>query len=343
MLKTLVPTYLINKGCGGAQVFLIAKDQRALRSDLREVLETVKCGVPTLHEDAPSRPNAAAAETLSSRSHAERQSTSTRPIEGTASILAAIKELGQDINKIMNAVNVNTIADQSGALLPTPAPSAAVAADAKYPTLPSAVQEANMLQRSARHRAVSQALRNQKTAMQPLGGQTQPLTEPSHGHNIYYVQNLSQQAYGVPPTEPPCSTTGENAKPANVTATVLAVRAASFAHGPGNTTSNMLHTSNTKAARRRRSEPPEIRQRECSVAPNARPAAAWDSVVLVPGCRSPPSYLSSVSHASGVASGQPTLWQSRPQMAKSASWAVALAAAVDNDQENTGDAAAHKT
>jgi hypothetical protein len=68
---------------------------------------------------------------------------------------------------------------------------------------------------------------------------------------------------------------------------------------------------------------------ECSITANSHSSSMWESVVLVPGRRSPPPFLSSMNHTGGQSYSQ-----SFRQIVKSSSWAADLANAVENDPDN---------
>jgi hypothetical protein len=336
------------------QVFLIAREQRDMRHDMLEILKNVKRNGSHLHEESPDRPKAAAAEALSVQPAVARQSTSTRHIEEAAALsalLLAIQGLGEDINVIKLAVSANNSKAAGKSYNSYPAASrsrseldttvAAVEQDSAATQQPEL--QTKPLQRSTRNRAASLAYRGRRTAQTACTSTPPPTPPPTNVHEICSDrgQEVPRQALGVPSTEPPRST----GKSSRTTATVLAVRAASSTEGcvtfptPSPSPSSMAMRRG-RAGTFPTSQGPASQGGSCTP-PNSHPTAVWDSVVLVPGGRQLLPFSSSVWQSERTLGGQPTRrdWPFRPQMARSATWAVALAAAVDNDQDMAQTAA----
>ena len=301
---------------------------------MREVLDIVRAKGSLLHESTPDLPQAATAE----------NSSTSLQVKKADAVLASIHgRLAADL-KLAVAAQDSSAAGQSGLTESLPEPNAAFAAAAHNPAAINALQSAQEAkvaakpQRLTRHRTGSLTIRDQRAAAQAMSNLTQPPTSLKNIHGVYYGQELPEQAIGVARTGPPSSTS----KPKRTTATVLAVRTAASPKG-GETLPTMPQTptGTTMALRSGREETPTTIQ---GGRPNSRSAAVWDSdsVVLVAGCRPPPpiSSTGSVQNSSGLgtsraARGQPKHVQSKPPMVLFNSWAVALAAAVDNDQEFT--------
>jgi len=353
-----------------SEVFLIAREQRNMRHDMQEILKIVKKNGSHLHEDSADRSTATAAEALSARPAVARQSTTSRHIEEAAALSAllhAIQGLGADINviKLAVAANESTAAGKSrkSAGYPTASRSelnATVAAkSAGYPSAsrsernatvaaieqhsaPGAARELALqtkpLQRSARNRAASTSCQGQRTA-QTAGSPTPPPTLTPPPTNVHEIgssgsQEMPRQAVGVPSTEPPSST----GKSSRTTATVLAVRAAAQTEGCV-TFPTPSPSPNSMAIRQGGAETFPTSQGGSCTTPNSHPAAVWESFVLVPGDRQLLPFTCSVWQSDRTPSDQPMRWPFRPQKTRSASWAVALAAAVDNDQDMAQTAA----
>jgi hypothetical protein len=303
--------------------------------DMRDVLDIVRAKGSLLHESTPDRPQAATA---------ENPSISVQ-IKKADAVLASIQgRLAADL-RLAVAAQDRSAAGQSGLTESLLEPNAAFAAAAQYPAAINALQSAQEAkvaaksQRLTRHRTGSLTIRDQRAAAQAMSNLTQPPTSLKNVHGVYYGQELPEQAIGVARTGPP----GSTGKPKRTTATVLAVRTAELPEG-GETFTTMPPTPTTMAIRQGRAETPTTIQGSRCITPNSHSAAVWDSdsVVLVAGCRPPPpiSSTGSVQYSSGLstsraARGQPKHVQSNPQMVLFNSWAVALAAAVDNDQEST--------
>jgi hypothetical protein len=312
---------------------------------MQPVLDIVKANCSHLHEGKPDHPKAAAAESLRAQPSAAQQRTSSGHFEEAVvtALLPAIQRLAADVNMIKLAVatDESTTAGQPGPLLPATswlATNAAVGAAAQHRAIPtasatlmSAAHGAKSTQRMARQRS--------RAVAQGIDGPTQPSTLLTHVHDMYSGQNFQKQAIGVPPAEPPSS----SGKPNRISATVLAVRAASSSLANGDVSfPTTPSAANGRAIRQGRTRTPPTTQRDRSITPNSHSGGVWDSVVLVSGGRPPLPFSSSVQHPSGASSVQPMHCQSNPQMARSTSWAVALAAAVDNDSDlmSTAPAAA---
>jgi hypothetical protein len=310
------------------QVFLIAQEQRDLKCNMLEILNIAK-------SNGSNRPEAADAEVLPVKPVVTRQSTSSRHIQEPAALsalLLAVQGLEADINviKLAVATNDSTVTGKSCSTASKLALNATVAADAHSTAARATGQSAfqtKPLQQSARSRT---AYRGRRGAAQATGSPT-PSPTPAvmtNVHNMCSVQEVRQKAFGVPSTEPPCST-GKPTRNTARSATVLAVKAAVSTEDSA-TFPTMEPIPNERLIRRDRAETFSISRGGGSAPPTA---SVWDSVVLVPGGRQPLPFPSSVWHSERIASGQPTHWHFHSQKARSASWAVALAAAVDNDQD----------